>query len=133
MTDRVRCALVELVVVSQLFDIFWAFYALMRVSEVAICDCLEATIGLDWLQRVTLCKFSIHRVECLHLSQMILNALVVVLHPGRLLLVRLDIVDEILLSATSRIIIVGNSVVPLVHAKFDRGIDKLALKLRLLR
>lgn len=63
---------------------------------------------------------------------MVLNALVVVLHPGRLLLVRLDIVDEVLLSAASRIIIVGNPVVPLVHAKFDRGVNQLALKLRLL-
>ena len=133
MADRVSCALVELVMVFQLFDVFGAAHGFMRVSEVTICDRLEATVCLDWFQGVASRCFAIHRVECLHLGQMVLNALVVVLHPGWLLLVRLDIVDEILLSAASRIIIVGNPVVPLVHAKFNRGVNQLALELGLLR
>ena len=64
---------------------------------------------------------------------MILAVLVVALDPCRSLLVRLDIVDQILVATASRIIIIGHLIVSLVHAKFDRGIDKLALEFGLFR
>ena len=64
---------------------------------------------------------------------MILAVLVVALHPGRLLLVRLDVVDQVPVAAASRIIVIGYPIVSLVHAKFDRGINKLALELGLFR
>ena len=131
MADRVSCALVELVMVFQLLDVLRAAHGFMRVSEVTICDRLEATVCLDWFQGVASRRFAIHRVERLHLGQMVLNALVVVLHPGWLLLVRLDVVDQILLTPASRIIVIRYPVVSLVHTEFDRRVDKLALELGL--
>ena len=61
MTDRVGCALVELVVVSKLLDILLAICWVMLVpTKVTICDCLEASVHLDRLQRVAARPLSIH-------------------------------------------------------------------------
>ena len=124
----------ELVVVSKLFDILLAISRVMLVpTKVTICDCLEASVHLYGFQRVATRALSIHRIQGLHLGQVILAVLVVALDPRWLLLVRLDVVDQILVAAASRIIIIGHPVVSLVHAKFDRRINKLALEFGLFR
>ena len=134
MANWIGCALVELVVIFKLLDIFLAICWVMLVSaKVTICDCLEASVHLERLQRVAARPFSIHWVQGLHLGQVILAVLVVALHPGWLLLVWLDIVDQVPVATASCIIVIGHSVVSLVHAKFYRGINKLALELGLFR
>ena len=120
MTDRVGCALVELVVVSELFDVFLAICRVMLIlAKVTISDCLETIVHLDRFQRVAARTLAIHRVQSLHLRQVILASLVVILHPSWLLFVRLDVVDQVPLTATTRIIIIRNQLVSLIPAEFD--------------
>ena len=50
---------------------------------------------------------------------MILVALVIALDPGGLLFFRLHIVDQVLVTAATRVIIVRHTVIAFIQAKFD--------------
>ena len=118
--------------ILQLFNILRTC-SLVFAAEVGIGDGLEAAVGLGWRERIAALSVSFHRVERLHLSQVILVHLVIALSPSRLLLVRLHVVDEVFVAASTGIIIISQAVIALVHAELDGGVDKLALELRLLR
>jgi len=103
--------------IAQLVDVFLAFWAVVILIEVRISDCLEAAASLGGLKRVA--SSIIHRVQRLHLGQVILVALVIALDPGGLLFFRLHIVDQVLVTAATRVIIVRHTVIAFIQAKFD--------------
>lgn len=81
----------KFIMISQLLDIFLSFWGVVILIEVRISYSLEAASSLGRFERVA--SSIIHRIECLHLGQMILVALIIILDPGSFLLFGLHIVD----------------------------------------
>ena len=136
MPDWVGCAFVELVMGLDLFGILGEDWVGLATSiEVRFSNCPEASIR-PWLSRLdvaTTRPLRICRIERLHLSQVILTRLIVMLGPGGIFLIWLDVIYQVWVTASASIIIVRHSIVAFIQRHFNWWVEKLALEIGLLR
>ena len=115
-SDRVRSALVEFVVIAQLFDILHVHRWLPVFIEILVCNGLILNFGLFWFR---------------HLSQMVLALLVKSFCLARPRFYSLNTVDKVLISTASCTIIVRNSIEVLIMSEPYRRIQQISLEISL--